>query len=350
MSKIEWTDETWNPVVGCRWASPGCDNCYAASMTRRLESMGHKNYAGLTTKKRFNGKIRTLPEKLDQPLRWKKPRMVFVNSMSDLFHPDVPFEFVDKVFAVMALCPQHTFQCLTKRPERMAEYLSGPLILETREEVVADQAIHSSRHYQMHDGRGVVWDCRGSDYWRYQKCSAKDVENRRAFRWPLPNVWLGTSVEDQERADERREHLRNTPAAVRFVSYEPALGPVDWSGWEFVDQIISGGESGPGSRPSHPSCHRNTRDFCVEHGIAFFFKQWGEWAPYTGRGIPPNSVRYMYPGGRVSDHYTAAEHARKQLHGCVSMHRVGKKAAGRLLDGREWSEFPERGCRRSAEL
>lgn len=285
-SKIEWTDETWNPVVGCRWASPGCDHCYAVTMTRRLEAMGQEKYAGLTNAKHFNGIVRTVPEELEKPLRWKKPRMVFVNSMSDLFHPRVPASFLNRVFGVMERAGQHTFQVLTKRPENAAKYLG----------------------------------------WRWG-----EREDGPGCRIPARNIWIGTSVENQEWADKRREHFRDVPAAVRFVSYEPALGPVDWSGWEFADQIISGGESGTGARPSNPRWHRATRDFCQLNRIAFFFKQWGEWIPVE--------VRPGYDVRQFAERSVAKPW--RILEGDQLVQRTGKKRSGRKLDGREWNEFPE---------
>lgn len=229
MTRIEWTDQTWNPTTGCTRVSAGCDHCYAVAMTRRLAGMGKEKYQGLVGKGHFNGVVKCHKDALSIPLRWRKPRMVFVNSMSDLFHRDVPFEFIDRVFAVMALCPQHTFQVLTKRPERMAEYLSKPLILETRSDVVAETAVTLSRKFDMYSDakpRGVVFDGRGSNPAKYIRSSAKDVENRRPWYWPLPNVWLGTSVEDQEQLNKRLHHIMECPAAVTFLSIEPLLGGV----------------------------------------------------------------------------------------------------------------------------
>ena len=211
-SKIEWTEQTWNPVAGCTWVSPGCDNCYAARMTRRLEAMGHAKYAGLTTTKHFNGKIRTDDKSLDIPLNRKKPTMWFVNSMSDLFHKDVPFEFIDKVFAVMALAKQHTFQVLTKRPQWMYEFV--------RKHLCRDGVLYLRSH---HDDVRIY----GS--------------------WPLPNVWLGTSVENRDTM-HRIDTLRECQAAVRFLSLEPLLedlGEIDLHG---INWVIVCGESGPGAR------------------------------------------------------------------------------------------------------
>lgn len=215
-SKIEWTDATWTCITGCTRASAGCDHCYSARMTYRLEMMGQEKYTGLTVlnprgERHFNGVVKCHDDELMTPLRWKKPRRIFVNSMSDTFHKDVPFEFIDKMFAVMALCPQHTFQVLTKRPERMAEYLnrsSGDLA----------------------SGESGWLDAINR--------AAMAMVNRPVFPtqslgmiphpgWPLPNCWLGTSVENQPAADERIPHLLRCPASVRFLSVEPMIGPVD---------------------------------------------------------------------------------------------------------------------------
>lgn len=279
-SSIEWTEATWNPVTGCTRASPGCDNCYAVTMTRRLAAMGQGKYKGLVNpgKGHFNGVVKTHNAALDVPLRRKKPTVYFVNSMSDLFHKDVPFSFVDKVFAVMALSPQHTFQVLTKRPERMAEYVTG---------------------------QGGIYNVEG----RIQAGMFAHASEFPAWAWPPPNVWLGTSVEDQERADERIPHLLRCPAAIRFLSCEPLLGPVTvfdvnrshgvvasglWP-WDLIHWVIAGGEFGARFRPVHADWIRSLRDQCIATGVPFFFKQWG------GRN---------------------------------------KKKAGRVLDGRTWDEMP----------
>lgn len=285
-SNIEWTDCTWNPVSGCTRVSAGCDNCYAVPMTNRLEAMGQAKYAGLTVlngkgDRHFNGVVRCHDDALEVPLRWRKPRRIFVNSMSDLFHRDVPFEFVDKVFAVMALCPQHTFQVLTKRPERMAEYL-------------ADLA---RRVQEWNGGEGEP-----EEYLIQRLCDETDqVEvaepchrwlntyNARNLGWPLPNVWLGTSIENQDAADKRIPHLLKCSAAVRFLSAEPLLGPLDLSaffGGEYatatgsepnynfgISWCIVGGESGHGARPMDIEWARSIRDQCQAAGVPFFMKQ-----------------------------------------------------------------------------
>src|SRR5215217_8126247 len=204
---IEWTDATWNPVTGCSKVSEGCRNCYAATLAPRLAAMGQDAYTDLPwTKKNAPQNVKLHPGRLDQPLRWAKPRRIFVNSMSDLFHELVPFEFVDRMFTVMALAPRHTFQILTKRPERMAEYTASE-----------DRARRIGAYTTLDailDGpalRGV--DSDEMARWR-----------REGVPWPLPNVWLGTSVEDS-RVLGRVDHLRETPAAIRFLSCEPLIGP-----------------------------------------------------------------------------------------------------------------------------
>lgn len=361
-STIEWTDATWNPTVGCRIVSPGCTNCYAMRETARIERMGGKagaKYAGLTTPSKagpvWNGTIRLAEEALDQPLRWRKPRRIFVNSMSDLFAEELPDEAIDQVFAVMALCPQHTFQVLTKRAERMRDYLSA--------------------------AQGNIWDAirrvPGARSNRVVMCAGKPVI-QTAPDWPLPNVWLGVSVEDQQRADERIPHLLQTPAAVRFISAEPLLEPVNLrrlivgreGKWTFgydaltgrrlkwwpdpfdpsndegelhiaplkeagprINWMIVGGESGPRARPMHPDWVRSLRDQCAAADVPFFFKQWGEWVPAELAPDAGDPCFAVTPDGR----HIRQEHARGDEH---LICRVGKKAAGALLDGREHSQFP----------
>jgi len=357
---IEWTDRTWNPVSGCTRASAGCDNCYAVTMTKRLEAMGQEKYSGLVNigKGHFNGAVKCHEDALLLPLKWRKPQRVFVNSMSDLFHKEVPFEFIDKVFAVMALCPHLTFQILTKRPERAAEYFSkvktgfdepgyggATAILDAAESVAPRSVLQRQGLLIFNGGRYIA-----------------------IARWPLPNVWIGTSVEDQKTADERIPHLLAIPAAVRFLSCEPLLGPVNLGGsldadrdnpcgcgdgechecWRSpsapaVHWVICGGESGPHARPMHPDWARSLRDQCQAAGVPFLFKQWGEWAP----GVDPSpclhsgwvrataDAKYTHPSGFSKSSKTLAEE------GFAFMERVGKKAAGRLLDGRTWDQFPE---------
>lgn len=244
-SSIEWTDLTWNPVVGCSIESAGCKNCYAMRMAARLQAMGHEKYDGLTKRSKrgavWTDKVHCHEESVEIPLSWKKPRRVFVNSMSDLFHPDVPSDFVRRIWDVMSKTPQHHYQILTKRPQRMAALLR---------EIAPD---------------------------------------------PLANVWLGTSVEDR-RVVERMTHLRNVPASVRFISFEPLIADVGRVDFEGIHWAIVGGESGPRSRPMEKEWVESILEQCLETGTAFFFKQWGG---------------------------------------------VNKKKAGRMLRGRTFDEMPE---------
>lgn len=223
-SAIEWTDATWNPVAGCTVATAGCTNCYAMRMAARLEAMGSPKYQGLTRKSGgkyvWTGKVVQDETALAAPLRWRKPRTVFVNSMSDLFHPAVELEFISKVWAVMKETPQHTYQVLTKRPERM-------------------RAVLSLREFPV-----------------------------------LPNVWIGTSVEDSAVLD-RIDELRQTPGAIRFISFEPLIGSVSGANLEGIHWAIVGGESGPRARPMPQQWVDEIERMCRRAGTAFFFKQWG---------------------------------------------------------------------------
>jgi protein gp37 len=260
VSKIEWTDQVWNAVRGCTVISPGCKRCYAMKTAHRFNGEG-RTYEGLTHIVNghpvWTGKVRLVESKLEDPLHWNKPCRVFVNSMSDLFHDSVPFEFIDKVFAVMALCPQHTFQILTKRPERMLDYMT------TRRVV----------YYRDYIGREVAYDG--------QHGPSVVFVNGQFFPWPLKNVWLGVSVESQQYAEERIPLLLKTPAAVRWVSYEPALGPVDFDkpfGIEALgalNWIVVGGESGPGARPFNVEWARSVVAQCKAAGVPCFVKQLG---------------------------------------------------------------------------
>ena len=241
MTKISWADESWNPIVGCSVVSPGCTNCYAMKMAgTRLAN--HPMYACLTKPSKggpvWTGKVRFVHTALMKPLHWKKPRRVFVNSMGDLFNEGVSDVWISRVFAVMALCPQHQFIILTKRADTMQNYCD---------------AAHRC---------GMQW--------------LLNVEWAPAEQWPLPNVILGVSVEDQARADERIPLLLETSAALHCISYEPALGPIDFSPWiEHLDWLIMGGESGLGHRPMDPAWAYDVRDQCAAAGVPFFFKQWG---------------------------------------------------------------------------
>lgn len=249
-SAIEWTDATWNPVTGCVEVSPGCDHCYARTFAERWRGIeGHYFERG------FDVVLR--PAKLGLPLTWRRPRRVFVNSMSDLFHAEVPAEFIAEVFAVMAATPQHTYQLLTKRHGRMRSLLSDP---EFRTLVQDESATLAQEGVDVR-GPGNPWDT-----------------------WPLRNVWLGVSVEDQQRAQLRIPALLDTPAALRWLSCEPLLGPIDLveacDGG--IDWVVVGGESGPGARPVASEWVRAVRDHCAESDVPFFFKQWGGRTPKAG--------------------------------------------------------------------
>lgn len=340
---IEWTNATWNPLRGCRRVSEGCRNCYAERVAARFSGPGQP-YEGLAkmtpSGPRWTGTVRLVPELLDQPLRWNKPRMIFVNSMSDLFHENVPFEFIARVFAVMGMAQWHTFQVLTKRPSRMLEFmgsLRGGHVLDVPREA-------------------------GDELWG-------------SYLLPLRNVWLGVSVEDQAAADERIPLLLKTPAAVRWISAEPLLGPVDLRSIRLADGgcldalqgidtayqchyagklnwVVVGGESGPNARPMHPDWARSLRDQCVAARVPYFFKQWGEFLPRIGMSHLDkveflNTVRGKAWGcldvhGNYQPETTTwngtqddPDYERE-----VTVYRVGKHAAGRLLDGQEWSEYP----------
>lgn len=335
---IAWCTETWNPIRGCTRVSAGCMNCYAESMAVRFAGPGQP-YEGTINQEtnRWNGTVRLVPEKLSDPLRWQRPRMVFVNSMSDLFHEAVPDEFIDHVFAVMALANQHTFQVLTKRPERMRDYLSK-----------RTEEMQSPRWFDEPMAR-AVFDV-SHEFGDKLPGNAPLV---LAGNWPLPNVWIGCTVENQQAADERIPLLLQTPAAVRWVSMEPLLGAVDlkhgdwippqgggskvnlFRPWETplpsLDWVVVGGESGTNARPMHPDWARSLRDQCADAGVPFLFKQHGEWAQTEckaggdlGGDMRKDTVRIVKPDGENDGHFRRGD---------VLMRKVGKKVAGRLLDG-----------------
>lgn len=358
-SNIEWTDATWNPIAGCSIVSPACTNCYAMAQAARIERMVNgSHYAGLTKiingKAVWTGEVHQAPEaKLLEPLRWKRPRRIFVNSMSDLFHEAVPDEWIDRIFAVMALAPQHQFQVLTKRPERMRAYCSDARTRYRIARYVVDFLIAK----QVEVGEN----------WPVESEGDIDLPDDIKLRsWPLSNVWLGVTAEDQKRADERIPDLLATPAAVRFVSIEPMLGPVDLrairpdmtmkydalegrgehllgmkrGGGPRLDWVICGGESGPGARPIHPEWARSLRDQCAAAGVAFHFKQWGEWAPAHGDISKFRRAVCLHDGS--SFEIGAGERARQfDLLDRAQMTRAGKMRAGRLLDGVEHNDFPK---------
>lgn len=365
---IEWTDATWNPIRGCSRVSDGCRHCYAEGQAARIISMdrgrgipeGQGSYDGLLARGgQWNGKITVVDESLGQPLRWQKPRMIFVNSMSDLFHESVPDYVIYRIFAVMAIASHHTFQVLTKRPLRMQAFLRDFSFDRLVESCKGDDGASVIPRHTMQSLWhifGLIADSRLTCYPR-----------RDAF--PLPNVWIGVSVEDQGAADERIPLLLGTPAAVRWISAEPLLGPVDllypetlWpegperccDGRECacagqpidppllygIDWVVVGGESGPKARPMHPQWATDLRDQCAAAGVPFLFKQWGEWAPgecVTRKSgvVPTASLSWEWQfstedlaseGGHIDDE--------------PDLYRIGKRAAGRLLNGVQHDGYP----------
>jgi protein gp37 len=295
---ISWTDASWPVVAGCDHVSPGCDNCYAAKLTGgRLRHL--PAYAGLAGHGRFNGQIRLLPDRLDWPLRWRKPRKVFVSDMADLFHADVPDEYIARVWAVMTVAYWHTFQVLTKRHARMRSLLrsrSFAALYLHEYEKLSDQLYRENRRWADH-----------FDMWER--------------RWPLPNVWLGVSVEDQKRAELRIHHLLGTPAAIRFISAEPLLGPVNLKAAVFMmgserghgltasyvhaggccrrfhglDWVIAGGESGPGHRPMDVAWVESLARQCQAAEVPIWVKQdSGPRAGQQGR-IPDDLWIHEFP-------------------------------------------------------
>lgn len=351
-TSISWTEKTWNPISGCTPISEGCANCYAKRMAQRL-----RGRCGYPADEPF---MVTLHEdKLNEPLRMRKPARVFVASMGDLFHEDVPDEFIDKVFAVMALASRHTFLVLTKRPERMRNYIlsRGEELLEIGiSEWLAEQIFWPGNLIAAAWPIDRRWRRAPADYDGPDLVSPEDwfwEGEGKPFAWPLPNVWCGVTAENQARVDERIPLLLQTPAAVRFVSVEPMLGLVDLScylSWQYhvnlpeeerpramaehwagmhrltkLDWVICGGETGPGARPMHPDWVRGLRDQCQAAGVPFHFKSWGEWAPNYA-GCPSYALSQLVSDGN---------------NGVLKMWRVGAKTSGRLLDGREWNEYPE---------
>ena len=297
MSKIEWTERSWNPIVGCSKVSEGCKNCYAIRMAWRLmhNPKTADRYAGTVHKTcggkaNWTGVINVLSDVALLPLQVKKPTMWFVNSMSDLFHEQLDDDTIIALFDIMRDCPRHTFQVVTKRTARAAEFL------------------------------------------------------RKHYPEPLPNVWIGFSVENNKTLTERAPYFQEFEAAVKFISCEPLLGPLSFKSpclskhlqenllVKYIDWVIVGGESGPDARPMNPDWVCNLRDECTAAGVPFFFKQWGEWAPlqryYEGHlmvNLTPGKNEYLFNDGNR----------------LLNMQRVGKKAAGRLLNGREWNEMPK---------
>ena len=351
-TKIEWTDATWNPIrarnretggVGhyCVHVSEGCRNCYAERMQPRF-----RNPIRYAAQDREKVNLFLDRKTLEQPLRWREPRMVFVCSMTDLFLEDHPDEWIDAVFAVMALCPQHTFQVLTKRPERMREYMAS---------------IDNGDGARLEGLRNALIEYMAQKIY-YQR-TGEDPLMWLAVNLPLPNVWLGVSTENQAAANRRIPPLLDTPALVRFVSAEPLLGPADLTFYmsEFetdnngptypgLDWIIVGGESGPGARPMHPDWARSFRDQCQGAGVPFFFKQWGEWVDYRQIGSTGWEQETYRDDGRALIRGSLFHRGRPMFDGRswptkpmdkgVLLVRAGKRRAGRHLDGRVWDERP----------
>lgn len=415
MSKIEWTGETWNPLVGCTIHSAGCKGCYAMKDAYRLMHNPHPaiaaKFAG--TAKMINGhavwtgRINFDEATLLKPLRRRTPTTYFVNSMSDLFHQAVTDGQIDQIFAVMALCPQHTFQVLTKRADRMRAYFAERWQpAPARDVTFGGGALH------------IPAETRGDDRWdqidreienisldqklhRFNRfwTPEGDLIGRPAWpRQPLPNVWLGVSVEDQRSADERIPDLLNTPGAIRFLSCEPLIGPLDlmpWLEWgdctgelpdgtswgcigcddrcaacpnekavyhveegppdargcpewmthdrRTLDWIICGGESGARARPMHPDWARSLRDQCAAAGVPFFFKQWGEWAPGENATGPATRTEQTAEWFESGWHFSSlTPRMSEELHcdDAPDLYRLGKRGAGRWLDGVEHSAMP----------
>jgi len=265
-SAIEWTDATWNPVTGCTQVSPGCDHCYALRFAERWRGIpGHPYEQGFD--------LRLWPERLEAPLRWKQPRHIFVNSMSDLFHRDIPDEFIQRVFEVMARAHWHTFQVLTKRSARLARLGA-------------------------------------------------------ALPWP-EHIWVGVSIE-ADRFSWRADHLRKVPAQIRFVSAEPLLGPLPHLSLENIHWLISGGESGPGCRPCDPDWVRDLRDRCLQAGVSFFHKQWGGKTPKAGGRLLDGRTWDDMPGRASASERLSPGAEPGELQPALPLTMVMERPEGRL--------------------
>lgn len=373
-TKIEWTDATVNAVNGCSVLSPGCKLCYAMKQAHRFDArrgLTRMTAGGMV----WTGEVRFNKTQLLKPLAWKRARRIFWNAHGDLFHESVPDEWIDKVFAVCALTPQHSHQILTKRSARMCAYFAERWQGTPARQIDCGSAGiidvpaggETGRKHQIELACEELIDDLGLANTDDETLWTEDGSLKLSqWEWPLPNVWLGVSVEDQQRADERIPDLLATPAAVRFISAEPLLGPVDLTkvqapryvsedhdlDWKFsaldtgdyyqfedslgvwecgdgpqrdtrLDWVIVGGESGPGARPMHPAWARSLRDQCADAGVPFLFKQWGE------------HIAHASPGAKWRDGSPVAATLEP-----VTFERVGKKAAGRLLDGVQHDGMP----------
>lgn len=361
MSDIDWTGRTWDPVEGCAPVSDGCDFCWAAKLvSTRFAHL--PLYEGLATGGVFNDIVRTVPARLEEPLAARKPDLWFVCSRADLFHHGVPVDYIARMYAVMALTAgRHTFQVLTKRPARARTLLNSDAFLRAVARHATDIIGRTHIRGRLDLGGQALAGDSGRHGARWDV-----VDGLWTPEWPLPNVWLGTSVEDQATADARIQQLVNTRAAIRWVSYEPALGPVDFYRWvapechctdgEFdngthfwkcpthgdagpqrLDWLVVGGESGSRdkARPMHPDWARAVRDLCVEHGVDFFYKQEGSWVA-TARGpLRPPHI-YMHADGRI----LAEDEAIADGGTWIGMWHVGGHG-DKTLDGETWRQFPD---------
>ena len=363
-TKIEWTEQTWNPIIGCSHISPGCDNCYAEKMAGRLSHIEGTFYYQFTQFMKnlpakgvkmecigWNGKTHFVESQLEKPLKRKKPTMYFVCSMGDLFHESVPFEWIDKVMAVIAISQQHTFQILTKRPYRMLEYFQ-------RENIASRVMCEID---MLNEDEALFDKC----------CKAASKIGYHGFKL-FDNVWLGVTAENQGQANKRIPILLQIPAAVRFVSIEPMLGAINLNKLDIsqhnirscidtlyeeadcldknfqrdtpflgqINWVICGGETGPNARPMHPDWVRSLRDQCKGADVPFFFKQWGEWK--EGDSINPKKtvISLDLKGNSYSKEVNFADWLDR---GFTCMVKLGKKKAGHLLNRVEHREFPKGG-------
>ena len=379
-SKIEWCEESWNPVIGCSKCSLGCTHCYAERMAHRLKGIcvatatnpyclltgRNHQYLGKTDDNgNWTGNIQYCDWLLDIPLHWNKPRRIFVCSMSDLFHPKVPFEFILKMIGITIATPWHTYLILTKRPKRMYDFFAcypdGWFIREGMK-----HSTFSNEFFAIDSIKEILPDLsKANEYWKSNYDQSKRGKLDGPVPFPQPNVHLGVSISNQAEADEKIPILLQIPAAVRWLSIEPMLEGIDLTriggdkfGWgridilnglrymranaleegsewetepcEKINWVVVGGESGPGARPMHPDWARSIRDQCVAAGVPFYFKQWGEYL-HESQGV--NVDGPINAGGNSKKGYLWPD-------GTWSI-RVGKKKAGCILDGKEWKQYPE---------